>query len=56
LISMMDMMGRRYWSYQHSFGGGYQETVWKRNGEVSGIYIISVQSGSTMKQFKVILK
>lgn len=55
-ISLMDLMGRRQWSYQNAFNGGYHKVMWKRNGEASGIYIISVQSGSTMKQLKVILK
>jgi type IX secretion system substrate protein len=55
-MSLTDMMGRKYWSYQNSFSSGYQEVMWKRSNEANGIYIISVQSGTSIKQMKVILK
>jgi hypothetical protein len=56
-ISMTDIMGKKCWDIRGEYGSGYQEAIWKRTGEeASGLYVISVTSGATVKQTRVVLK
>ena len=56
-FSMTDVMGRKCWEAQGEYGSGYHEATWKRiKNEASGIYFISIKSGLTTRQARVVLK
>ncbi|XOV93207.1 MAG: BspA family leucine-rich repeat surface protein [Bacteroidota bacterium] len=55
-MEMVDMMGRKVWSYTNKFNPGYHELSWIRESIPSGIYIISMKVTGTAKQTRLILK
>ena len=56
-FSLTDMVGKKHWSHQETFGSGYHEVTWRRDEKAEvGIYLIQLQSGTVRKQVKVIVK
>ncbi len=55
-MDMVDMMGRKVWSYNNKFDPGYHEISWIRESIPAGIYVITLKFDGINKQTRLILK
>ena len=56
-ITISDVMGRTLLNTSDNFGSGYHEITWKRNREEPpGIYFVRLQSGSSSRLARFVLK
>ena len=56
-FALVDMLGRKIWSKENNFNGGYHEVAFERSSETgSGLFILMVSNQSITKQARVVFR
>ncbi len=56
-FSLVDMLGRKIWSKENNFNGGYHEVAFERSSETGpGLFILMVSNQSITKQARVVFR